>query len=113
MDPGHILMDLTVEWEMCEVFGHLGRLKRIAGGDYASIMNDVTREIWVIVLESPGDRKLIKDIYAAGKCAADVEKAEFGAKTLTCVDSVNRYEVGKIMGKLFGKFFASVLKANI
>jgi len=32
----------------------------------------LTREILVIFLESPEDRKAIKSIYEAGKCAAEV-----------------------------------------
>jgi len=37
MDPGHILMDMTVEWEMCEFAGILGQFKSAFGGDPAAI----------------------------------------------------------------------------
>jgi len=44
----------------------------MVGGDYAAIADNLTREIMVMAIESPEDRKTIKDIYAAGKCAAEV-----------------------------------------
>lgn len=66
MDPSHIVMDLTVEWEMCNCAGILGQFKNMAGGDYASIADNLTRELLVIFMESPEDRKTIQDIMAAG-----------------------------------------------
>ena len=57
---------------MCNGAGILGQFKNMAGADYASIADNVTREILVIAIESPEDRKTIQDIYAAGKCAKEV-----------------------------------------
>lgn len=41
--------------------------------------------------------------------------AEAGSKAVACTrtDNVDRYKVGQIMGKLFSKFFASSLRANV
>ena len=44
----------------------------MVGGDYAAIADNLTREIMVMAIESPEDRKTIKKIYDAGKCAAEV-----------------------------------------
>ena len=57
---------------MCDGAAILGQFKNMAGADYASIADNVTREILVMAIESPEDRKTIKDIYAAGKCAKEV-----------------------------------------
>jgi len=59
-DPAHILMDLTVEWEMCNGAGILGQFKNMFGGDYAAIADNLTRELLVIFMESPEDRETIK-----------------------------------------------------
>jgi len=57
---------------MCDGATILGQFKNMAGGDPAAIADNLTREILVIALESPEDRKTIQDIYAAGKCAKEV-----------------------------------------
>lgn len=57
---------------MCEVAGILSQFKSMAGVDPAAIADNLTRELLVIFLDSPEDRKAIKDIYEAGKCAAEV-----------------------------------------
>lgn len=72
MDTSRIFMDTTVSWEMCDGAAILGQFKNMAGADYASIADNVTRELLVIAIESPEDRKTIQDIYAAGKCAKKV-----------------------------------------
>jgi len=72
MDTSRIFMDSTVTWEMCDGAAILGQFKNMAGADYASIADNLTREILVIALESPEDRKTIQEIYAAGKCAKEV-----------------------------------------
>ena len=38
----------------------------MAGGDTAAIVDNLTREVLVIALESPEDLKVIKQIYEAG-----------------------------------------------
>lgn len=72
MDTSRIFMDGTVVWEMCDAATILGQFKNMAGADYASIVDNLTREVLVIAIDSPEDRKTIQDIYAAGKCAAEV-----------------------------------------
>ena len=44
----------------------------MAGGDTAAIVDNLTREVLVIALESPEDLKVIKQIYEAGQCAKKV-----------------------------------------
>merc|ERR1719189_49727 len=70
LDPSHILMDFSVEYEMCEVAAIYGQFKDMAGADYAAIADNVSREILVLMLESPETRALIMDIKEAGECAA-------------------------------------------
>jgi len=70
LDPSHIMMDFSVEYEMCEVAAIYGQFKDMAGADYAAIADNVSREILVIMIESPETRTLIKDIKEAGECAA-------------------------------------------
>ena len=55
---------------MCEVAAIYGQFKDMAGADYAAIADNVSREVLVIMIESPETRSLIKDIKEAGECAA-------------------------------------------
>ena len=57
---------------MCNMAGILAQFKNMAGGDYASVADNLTRELMVIFIESPEDRKTIQQIYEAGKCAKKV-----------------------------------------
>ena len=57
---------------MCNVAGILAQFKNMAGGDYAAIADNLTREIIVMMIESPEDRKTIRQIYEAGQCAKKV-----------------------------------------
>lgn len=52
MDPAHILMDFTVQWQMCDLDLILHQFKLMAGFDYGAIMDQVTREALAIWLES-------------------------------------------------------------
>ena len=130
---------------MCDAAGILGQFKNMAGGDYASIADNLTRELLVIFMESPEDRKTIQGIMEAGQCASkvaadsglleeqdedsiensedpgswegfssDTDAAlEAAEKAAECLDNVDRYAVGKISGRLFGKFFKQELEANM
>jgi len=60
MDPAHILMDMTVEWEMCNGAGILQQFTNMFSGDYAAIADNLTRELMVIFIESPEDRETIR-----------------------------------------------------
>ena len=57
---------------MCNGAGILGQFKNMFGGDYAAIVDNITRELLVIFIESPEDRETIRQIYAAGNCAKNV-----------------------------------------
>ena len=54
MDPAHILMDLTVQWQMCDLDLILHQFKLMAGFDYPAIMDNLTREALALWLESSG-----------------------------------------------------------
>lgn len=125
---------------MCDGEGILTQFKNMFSGDQAAVADNLTRELLVIFLESPEDRKTIQDIYAAGKCAktvadesglADDAQAaanseedpafwdSFAADPLdtanqagACADNVDRYRAGKISGRLFASFWGQQLKAN-
>lgn len=43
IDPTHILADFTVNWEMCEFDGIIEQGKLMAGLDYASIADNLSR----------------------------------------------------------------------
>lgn len=51
---------------MCDGAGILAQFKNMFSGDYAAIADNLTREIMVIMIESPEDRETIRQIYAAG-----------------------------------------------
>ena len=57
---------------MCNGAAILNQFKNMASGDTAAIVDNLTREVMVIALESPEDLKVIKQIYEAGKCAKKV-----------------------------------------
>jgi predicted hydrocarbon binding protein len=135
---------------MCNGAGIFNQFKSMAGLDYASLSDNLTREILVIALDSPESFDAIASLYEAGKCAAeagiesgvleqdettdtpdqgnqedwevfqsDVPEvdgevaAETANKLAECASNINRYEVGKIGGKLFAKFFDNELKPEI
>lgn len=112
----------------------------MASLDYASIADNLTRELMVIFVESPEDRETIRQIYEAGNCAkgvaeesgvleesgeddsfdewdstfnTEVDYADTASKAAACTDNVDRYSVGKISGRLFAKFWANELKTNV
>ena len=116
------------------------QFKNMFSGDQAAIADNLTRELLVIFLESPEDRKTIQDIYKAGNCAKKVaddsglvdeasdaaansddpafwdtfaaDPAETANKAASCADNVDRYRAGKIGGRLFASFWGQQLKAN-
>jgi len=63
-------MDSTVEWEMCELNSVMNQFKSMAGLDYSSMADNLTREVMVIAMDSPEARKQIKDLKDAAACAA-------------------------------------------
>jgi len=92
----------------------------MASLDYASIADNLTRELMVIFIESPEDRETIRQIYEAGNCAknvaedsgvleergdgegenfdewdstfnTEVDYADTASKAAACTDNVDRY----------------------
>lgn len=140
MDPGHIFMDFTVEWEMCNLSAIFGQFKSMAGGDMASIANNATRELMVIAFESPEAFETIMEVKKAAECTKDAydeinEEGEEGqegergdeanwdnwqsdvdngkataAAAQDCFGAVDRWEIGNISGRLFGSFFDNELQ---
>ena len=51
---------------MCNGQGILNQFKNMFSFDQAAIADNVTRELLVIFIESPEDRKTIQEIYSAG-----------------------------------------------
>jgi len=56
LDPTHIAADFAVNYEMCEVGLILDQFKSMAGLDYASIGDNATRYLGVLMIESPEAR---------------------------------------------------------
>ena len=56
LDPTHILADFAVNYEMCEVGLILDQFKSMASLDYASIGDNMTRYLGVLMIESPEAR---------------------------------------------------------
>jgi hypothetical protein len=69
IDPTHVLADFTVNWEMCEFDGIIEQFKLIAGLDYASIADNLSRQALVIAMEMPDGLDRIREFADAAKCA--------------------------------------------
>ena len=55
---------------MCEFNSVMNQFKGMAGLDYSSMADNLTREAMVIFMDSPEARKQIKELKAAAACAA-------------------------------------------
>lgn len=143
LDPIHIVGDLTVEWEMCQVATIVDQFKGMASLDYASMSNTLTRELLVIALESPEAFEQVRAIAEAAQCSAkainasedgegedeeaeeeaawstfvsdeDIADAQAKADAVAdCTGDLDRWTTGKIFGRLFARFFDQELKPNI
>ena len=56
IDPTHIIMDMAVNFEMCEIALIFDQFKMMAGLDWASVGDNLTRELLVIAVENPKAR---------------------------------------------------------
>lgn len=72
IDPTHILADIAVNYEMCEIGGILDQAKAMASLDWASIGDNLTRELMVIMVDSPEAREEVAKMKEAAECAAVV-----------------------------------------
>ena len=152
IDPLHIFADTVVCFEMCEFGSIVNSWKNMAGLDFASIVDTVTRQLLVIMIDSPEARTEIGKMKGAAECAksakddydAEVKKdekkkaeeeewEEFGKENsgdnnfdsfaadpeaaareaAKCFDTVDRYAIGEISGKIFAHFFNNELKPLI
>ena len=56
IDPVHIFADFFVNFEMCEFNKIIDQIGGIASLDYAALADTMTRQILVIMIESPEAR---------------------------------------------------------
>lgn len=128
---------------MCDYGSIYGQVKAMAGADYGAIADNVTREIMVIAIESPEARQTIKDMKDTAEClgkvaaANDIDVSELTAMVKSgdwtmssdaldldqakqiaeqakfCTENINKWEIGKISGRLFASFFAQELMPEV
>ena len=79
IDPTHIISDVAVSFEMCEMRKIVTNFKNMAGMDYAAVVDTLTRQILVIAIDSPDARREIMKMKDAGECVA-AAKAEYDAE---------------------------------
>lgn len=72
IDPTHLVADAAVNYEMCEVGLILEQAKAMASLDYAAIGDNLTRELLVIMVDSPKAREEISKMKDAAVCAQGV-----------------------------------------
>lgn len=69
IDPTHIIGDIFVNFEMCEIALIIDQFKMMASLDWASVGDNLTREILVIAVENPKARKEMMKVQDAAVCA--------------------------------------------
>ena len=72
IDPTTIMADFAVNFEMCEFKRIIEQTKDMASLDYAAVADNATRELGVLITESPELAKIIKDVRGAADCLAEV-----------------------------------------
>ena len=72
IDPTTIMADFAVNFEMCEFKTIIQQTKDMASLDYAAVADNATRELGVLITESPELAKIIKDVRGAADCLAEV-----------------------------------------
>lgn len=72
LDPTHLVADFAVNYEMCEIGLILDQVKAMASMDYAAIGDNLTRELLVIMVDSPKARQEIMKLKDAAVCAQGV-----------------------------------------
>jgi len=73
IDPMHIFADAVVAFEMCEFGSIVNSWKNMAGLDYASIVDTATRQLLVIMVDSPEARTEIGKMKGAAECAKNAK----------------------------------------
>jgi hypothetical protein len=71
IDPLHIVGDFTVEWEMCEWAAIFNQFKSMAGLDWSSLADNLSREVLVLVFDAPEKFGEMSKIYDAATCLVD------------------------------------------
>ena len=74
LDPTHILTDLVVNYEMCEVGMIVDQFKGMASLDWAAVADNISREALVLVMETPGATEQMANLSNAAECTAKVAK---------------------------------------
>ena len=116
---------------MCEIPLYIDQFKSMASLDYASISDNLTRELLVIMIEMPEARGAIMSLKEAAECsqkavdegALEEENVEDAFTTFAadeestsideCLGLVDKYTVGQIGGRLFVRFFNTELQPNV
>lgn len=143
IDPTHIMSDIVVNYEMCEVALILDQFKSMASLDWASVGDNLTRELMVIAVENPKAREEMKKVKDGAQCAQKVAEDYQAAQAeeengddfeewdddstlnfaadpeatasaaVDCFALVDRFTIGEISGNLFASFFNNELKPLI
>ena len=74
LDPTHILTDLVVNYEMCEVGMIVDQFKGMASLDWAAVADNASREALVLFLEMPGATEQMANLANAAECTAKAAK---------------------------------------
>ena len=72
IDPAHISADFTVCYEMCEFNGIIDQAKQMASLDWASVADNASRQLLVIVVDMPDGFALMNQLIDAATCSAAV-----------------------------------------
>ena len=70
LDPTHILTDLVVNYEMCEVGMIVDQFKGMASLDWAAVADNMSREALVLFMEMPGATEQMAKLADAAECTA-------------------------------------------
>merc|ERR1719150_1198656 len=121
LDPSHIMMDFSVEYEMCEVAAIYGQFKDMAGADYAAIadagLDDLLGDVVSTVTggDAPGENDTADEGDLFNFITdEEIEAAREAAAALAgCPDGLDKWAIGNLSGNLFSSFFDTSLMANI
>ena len=74
LDPTHILTDLVVNYEMCEVGMIVDQFKGMASLDWAAVADNMSREALVLFMEMPDATDQMAKLADAAECTAAAAK---------------------------------------
>lgn len=126
---------------MCDVNTIVNQFKQMASLDFSAMANHLTREILVLAIDLPKDLETIRSLKSVVTCdslkkkaaeataaedeeeneedlwgvfTSDVDVSQLSISDVTdCVAGVDRWEIGKTVGKLLTRVFARELKPVI